>query len=61
MCALWQLRGDPARVSDKEQSEWERRRKTRSIAIALALAALVILFYVATIVRLGGNVMNRPL
>jgi hypothetical protein len=48
-------------VSDKEQSEWERRRKTRSIAIALALAALVILFYVATIVRLGGNVMNRPL
>ena len=32
-----------------------------SIAIALALAALVVLFYVATIVRLGGNVMNRPL
>jgi hypothetical protein len=61
VCALWQLRGDPARVSDKEQSEWVRRRKTRSIAIALALAALVILFYVATIVRLGGNVMNRPL
>ena len=48
-------------MSDKEQSEWVRRRKTRSIAIALALAALVILFYVATIVRLGGNVMNRPL
>jgi hypothetical protein len=48
-------------VSDKEQREWERRRRTRSVAIALALAALVILFYVATIVRLGGNVMNRPL
>jgi hypothetical protein len=27
----------------------------------LALAALVILFYIATIARLGGNVMNRPL
>ena len=27
----------------------------------LALAALVVLFYVATLVRLGGNVMNRPL
>ena len=30
----------------------------RSIAIALALAALVVLFYVATIVRLGGNVLE---
>ena len=29
--------------------------------IGLALAALVLLFYVATLVRLGGNVMNRPL
>ena len=48
-------------MSDEEQREWERRRRTRSIAIALALAALVVLFYVATIVRLGGNVMNRPL
>lgn len=48
-------------MSDKEQREWERRRKTRSVAIALVLAALVILFYVATIARLGGNVMNRPL
>jgi hypothetical protein len=33
----------------------------RSIAIALALAALVLVFYVATLVRLGGNVMNRPI
>jgi hypothetical protein len=33
----------------------------RSIAIALALAALVIVFYVATLVRLGGNALNRPL
>lgn len=45
------------------QDELERRRRQRyrSIAIALALAALVVLFYVATIVRLGGNVFNRPL
>jgi len=48
-------------VSEEQQREWERRRKTRSIAIGLALAALVLLFYIATIVRLGGNVMNRPL
>jgi len=33
----------------------------RSIAIALALAALVVVFYVPTLVRLGGNVLNRPL
>lgn len=39
----------------------ERRRRMRSIAIGVALAALVALFYIATIVRLGGNVFNRPL
>ena len=49
------------RVADDERQEWERRRRMRSIAIALALAALVVVFYVATLVRLGGNVMNRPL
>ena len=38
-----------------------RRQRVRSIVIALALAALVLLFYAATIVRLGGNVLNRPL
>jgi uncharacterized membrane protein len=46
---------------DRQQREWERRRKMRSVAIALALAALVIIFYVATIVWLGGNVANRRL
>jgi hypothetical protein len=48
-------------VADDEQREQQRRRRTRSIAIALALGALVIVFYVATLVRLGGNVLNRPL
>ena len=48
-------------MENGDQRERERRRKMRSIAIALALGALVILFYVATLVRLGGNVMNRPL
>ena len=48
-------------MADDEQKEWERRRRMRSIAIGLALAALVIVFYVATMVRLGGNVLNRPL
>jgi hypothetical protein len=48
-------------VADDGHKEGERRRRTRSIAIGLALFALVVLFYVATVVRLGGNVLNRPL
>jgi archaellum biogenesis protein FlaJ (TadC family) len=41
--------------------EQKRRRRARSIAIALSLAALVVLFYVITIVKLGPAVMHRPL
>lgn len=35
------------------------RRRRRSIAIAVILVVLVGLFYVTTIVRLGGNVFMR--
>ena len=38
----------------------KRQRRSRSIAIALALGALVILFYVVTLVK-GPGVLNRPL
>lgn len=48
-------------MADGEDEERLRRRRMRSIAIALALGAMVILFYVATVVRLGVNVLNRPL
>jgi hypothetical protein len=41
--------------------EQKRRRRARSIAIALVLGALVVLFYVVTIVKLGPGVLNRPL
>ena len=41
--------------------EQKRRRRARSIAIALALGALVVLFYVVTVVKLGPGVLNRPL
>ena len=44
-----------------EERERQRRKRMRSIAIALALGGLAILFYLATIVRLGGNVLNRAL
>ncbi len=38
-----------------------RRRRARSVAIAIALAALVVLFYLVTIVKLGPGVLERPL
>ncbi|WP_417666706.1 hypothetical protein [Roseibium sp.] len=38
-----------------------KRRRSRSIAIAVALAALVVLFYVVTIVKMGPDIMNRAL
>jgi hypothetical protein len=39
----------------------KRMQRKRSIAIALGLGLLVALFYAATIVHLGANVMNRPI
>jgi hypothetical protein len=40
--------------------EEKRRRRMRSVVIALSLAGLAILFFLVTIVRLGGNVGGRP-
>ena len=48
-------------MQDRQLEQWQRRRRGRSIAIALALLALVVIFYVATIVWLGGNVALRRL
>lgn len=42
-------------------AEQKRRQRNRSIAIALTLGALVLLFYIVTIVKLGPNVLVRPL
>ncbi len=39
--------------------KWLQRRKARSLAIALGLGALVIIFYAATIVRLGPNAFRK--
>ena len=48
----------PQRIVLSEQQK--RSRRARSIAIALALGALVILFYVVTLVK-GPGVLNRLL
>jgi hypothetical protein len=44
-----------------EQDQRQHRQRRRSLAIAWTLAALVILFFIVTIVRLGGNVAVRPI
>ena len=52
------MAGEPDRVT--LTPEQQRRRRARSIAIALALGALVILFYIVTLVE-GPGVLNRPI
>lgn len=55
-----------ARVTEKPepveltQAQQKAQRK-RSIAIALCLAAFVVIFYVVTVIKLGPEVLNRPL
>jgi len=41
--------------------EEKKKQKQRNWALAAVLAAFVVLVYVVTVVKLGGNVMNRPL
>jgi hypothetical protein len=53
-----QMDDKPERIVLTE--EQQRRRRSRSIAIAIVLAALVILFYIVTLVK-GPAVLVRPL
>jgi hypothetical protein len=55
--------GDTNHEHERQAADAERarRQRMRSIAIAIALALMAVLFYAATIVRLGGNVANRAL
>lgn len=39
----------------------KKSRRRRSIAIALVLFGLVVLFYVATVVKFGPAILDRPL
>ena len=39
----------------------QRTAKMRSLAIGIGLVLLVATFFAATIIRLGGNVLHRPL
>ena len=48
---------------DKQQVDAEllKRRRRRSVFLGLVLGALVLTFYVLTIVKLGPAVFDRPL
>jgi pheromone shutdown protein TraB len=50
----------PSHLQELTEEEL-RRRNARSRALGWFLGALVILFFVVTIAKLGGNVMNRPI
>ncbi len=54
--------GDPSPQPGVKLTEQQlRARRARSIAIALALGAFVIVIFLVTIVRLGGNVLTQPM
>lgn len=48
---------DPIALTPEES----RRRRIRSIAIGWGLGALALLFFLVTLVKLGGSIANRPL
>lgn len=49
-------------VETVEISETQKRtRRRRSLAIAFVLAGLVLLFYIATIVKFGPAILDRAL
>ncbi len=48
---------DPANESERET----KARRGRNIALALGLLLFVVLVFQVTLVRLGANVLDRPI
>ncbi len=46
-----------ATMTDKQR----KARRSRSVAIAVGLAALVVIFYVATIIKFGPAILDRAM
>lgn len=46
---------------NREPEDFAKARRGRNIALALGLVLFVILVFIVTVVRLGGNVVARPL
>ncbi|MBV6656526.1 MAG: CoxF protein [Devosiaceae bacterium] len=47
-------------MSATERAEFYKQRRSRSVALALALAAVVILFYVVSLIQ-GPGILQRPM
>ncbi len=50
------IRPDPSTLAQDERA---RRQRHRSVGIALGLGALVLIFYAATMIRLGPNALRK--
>jgi hypothetical protein len=48
---------DEIELTEKQK----KARRNRSVALAVVLALLVALFYVVTIVKIGPEIMNKPM
>ncbi len=46
-------------MAKRELTPEEKARNGRNIALALGLIAFVVIVFITTIVRLGGNVVQR--
>ncbi len=53
--------GEPPPTGIKLTEEQQRARRARSIAIAVSLGLLVLLFYIVTLVKGPGVLINRPM
>lgn len=51
---------EPPETIELTESQQKARRK-RSVAIGLCLAVFVVIFYVVTVIKLGPDVLNRPI
>lgn len=54
---------DPETTSpaSQENAAAAKARRGRNLAIALGLVGFVVLVYLVTVFRMGGNVLDRPL
>jgi tetrahydromethanopterin S-methyltransferase subunit G len=46
---------------NREGEDFARARRGRNIAIAVGLVIFIVLVYVVTVVRMGANVIDRPI
>ncbi|MEQ8655801.1 MAG: hypothetical protein RIC24_00645 [Hyphomicrobiales bacterium] len=50
---------EEVKMSDSDRDFYSKQRRSRSIAMALALGAVVIVFYVVSLVQ-GPGIISRP-